>query len=72
MGKQQSKLVRPNANVINEVKVVERELSLFQIEICLILITIFLGLSFALKIYSMHNKILKKKYILRANSMDRV
>lgn len=72
MGKEQSKFVRPNANVVNEVKVVEHQIDLFKIELYLILITAFVCLNFALKIYSIHNKILKKKYMSKASNLERV
>lgn len=72
MGTENSKLERPNANVINEVNVAEDPVNLSQIKICLTILTILACLSFALKLYSMHNRILKKKYLSQGNSPDKI
>lgn len=72
MGQEQSKIVKPNANVVNEVKVVEREVNLFKVELYLVLLTAFVCLNFALKVYAMHNKILKKKYLAKASNQVQV
>lgn len=71
MGKEQSKIVKPNANVVNTVEVTEN-INLKQIEICLIIITILLGLQFIYQIYAIHHKNLKKKYVSRANDLDKI
>lgn len=72
MGKQQSKVVKPNANVVNEVVVENNTHELDTIKLYLLLITIILSINFALGIYAMHNKRLKKKYYSRANDLDKI
>lgn len=72
MGGRTSKITNPTANVVNEVTVIPEGDKLFLIELCLIVMTIITCLSFALHIYSMHNKILKKKYLSRANNLDKI
>lgn len=69
MGKTLSKVDKPNANVVNEV-VVNTGLNL--VEICLIIITVITLLILALKLYAMHNKKLKKKYMSRSNELDKI
>ena len=70
MGKQQSKVENPSANVINEVEIMQ-ENNLYFIEICLALITILVILDSILRIISFHNKRLKKKYTNRISELDR-
>lgn len=72
MGEQQSKVVKPNANVVNEVVVENNTPELDTIKLYLLLITIILSINFALGIYAMHNKRLKKKYYSRANDLDKI
>ena len=68
----QSKLNRPTANVINEIEVGQEKINLNKIEICLLIITILIGLNFVLKIYNMHTRRLRKIYLSRANDVDKV
>ena len=68
----QSKLNRPTANVINEIEVGQEKINLNKIEICLLIITILIGLNFVLRIYNMHTRRLRKRYISRANDLDKV
>lgn len=72
MCKTQTKLDRPTANVINEVEVLQNKINLDKIEICLIIVTILLGLNFVLKVYSMHTRRLRKRYSSRANELDKI
>lgn len=73
MGQPESKVVKPNANVVNEV-IVENNYSkdLDAIKLYLLLISIVLSTNFILSIYAMHNKKLKKKYSSRANDLDKI
>lgn len=72
MGGKESKIDNPTANVINEVEVMENRVDLHTIELCLIIMTILIALNSILKAYAFHNKRLKKKYISRANDLDKV
>ena len=72
MGNEESKIVNPKANVINEITVMHEDHELFVIEICLVLISILMCLNLAMNIYSMHNKRLKKRYLSRGNSLDKI
>lgn len=72
MGGRTSKITRPTANVVNEVTVIPEGDKLYLIELCLIILTIVTCMSFGLHIYSMHNKILKKRYLSRANNLDKI
>lgn len=74
MGKPNSKLENPNANVINEVEI-EQDRSPDQstIQLYLLIITVCVCLNFFLKVYSLHNKRLKKKYTVNSNnSSDKI
>lgn len=72
MGQKSSKIENPNANVINEIEVGQGTVNLERIEICLMIIAILTILDFALRIYSIHNRKLKKKYMSRANDLDKI
>lgn len=72
MGKPNSKVENPNANVVNEVVIQDNKSELDTIKLYLLLITIILSINFALGIYAMHNKRLKKKYYSRANDLDKI
>lgn len=72
MGGQESKIDRPNANVINEVKIVEVEAST---KIYLIIIIAIMVLQFMTTLYQLHKKAIKKNYarsISLANGLDKV
>lgn len=69
MGKQESKLERPSANVINEVEVNEQ---IVNYEVYLIIITVLLAAHLAIKLYSWHKKTLKKTYMARAASVAQI
>lgn len=72
MCQSQTKLDRPTANVINEVEVLQDKINLNKIEICIIIITIIIGLNFLLRLYSMHSRRLKKRYSSRATELDKI
>lgn len=64
MGGQESKLDRPNANVINNVKIVEVEAST---KIYLIIIIAIMFLQLATHLYQLHKKSIKKSYALSSS-----
>lgn len=74
MGKPNSKVVDPNANVVNEVVVENNNNSedLYMIKIYTLLITIILSINFVISVYGLHNKKLKKRYMSKATDLDRV
>lgn len=72
MGKPNSKIENPNANVVNEVIVERKEFNFSQIELCVLLITIIVCINLALKLYTFHNRRLKKRYMSRANELDTI
>lgn len=72
MGRPHSKVENANANVLNEVVIDNNNQDLFEIKIYILLVAIITVLNLAFKIYAMHNKKLKKKYISRANELDKI
>lgn len=72
MGNPESKLEKPNANVINEVEIKEDKINLQTIEICMIIITIVSIINLALHVFALHNKKLKKKYISMGNQLNKI
>lgn len=71
MGNEESKIQDPKANVINEVEVVDKQDSnslQLQLWIIIFLITIQIGL----KLFLLHKKSLKRRYMNRAASMAEV
>lgn len=71
MGKPNSKIEKPSANVINEVEVVQnRNPDQSAIQLYLLIITVCVSLNFLLKLYSLHSKRLKKKYT--GNNMEKI
>ena len=72
MGGQESKITDPKANVVNEVVITHNNSDLLLIEICLLIITTIVCIDVLVKIYSQHNKILKKKYQSRETDLDKM
>lgn len=60
------------ANVVNNVKIIDHRDDINSLWILLLIITIVLVLQFSLTIYVKHNKIIKKRYIGRANHLDHI
>lgn len=56
MGNKSTKIQDPKANVINEIEIDQKQVNTERIEICLVIITIFTVLTFALRVYAIHNK----------------
>lgn len=71
MGKEQSKIVNPKANVVNEVEVVENNTS-GSLPFLLWIIIILLSIQIGLKVFLLHKKSLKRRYMARAMSMDKI
>lgn len=72
MGGQESKIANPNANVINEVKIVEVENSS---TIYLKIIIAIMALQLLTTVYQLHKRSLKKNYVRSmslANELDKV
>lgn len=72
MGGQESKIKNPNANVINEVKIVEVESST---TIYLIIMIAIMGAQLLTTLYQLHKRSLIKSYIRShslANGIDKV
>lgn len=72
MGGQKSKIENPNANVINEVKIVEVESS---IQTYLIIIIAIMAMQLLVTVYQLHKRSLKKNYtrsISLANELNKV
>lgn len=62
MGWGQSKLEKPNANVINTVKIVDHTSHLNDIWWFLLILILLSSVKLFIKLYSTHNKFLKKRY----------
>ena len=71
MGSWGSKVEKPVANVVNKVEIEEQNGITF-IECLMLIITVILTLQFILKLYSIHKKTLKKKYMSRAMSIPQL
>ena len=61
MGGQESKITDPKANVVNEVVITHNNSDLLLIEICLLIRTTIVCIDVPVKIYSHHNKMVKKR-----------
>lgn len=73
MGNRETKIVDPKANVINEVIVEQKNNNgIDQIKLYLLIITVILGIELVLKLYKMHNKRIKKRYIGQINEVERI
>lgn len=72
MGGKQSKITDPAANIVNEIEVNQEMANFALIETTLVIISVLMCLSVALKLYSMHNKMLKRKYLNRINSVEKI
>lgn len=71
MGKEQSKIENPKANVVNEVEVTETKDST-SLQLLLWIIIMLLILQVGLKIFLLHKKSLKRRYMTRAASMAQI
>jgi hypothetical protein len=60
------------ANVVNNVRIIDHTDDINALWILLLIITIVLVLQFLLTIYVKHNKIIKKRYMSRANHLDQI
>lgn len=60
------------ANVVNNVRIIDHTDDINALWILLLIITIVLVLQFLLTIYVKHNKIIKKRYMSRANQLDQI
>lgn len=72
MGKEQSKIANPKANVINEVVVEQKDNGFEQIKLYLLIIAAVAVIELALKLYGMHNKRIKKRYTGQVNEIERI
>ena len=71
MGKHQSKIDNPNANIINEVEMVQPTND----NMYLIIITVLLSAQLAIQVYQLHKKALLKRYLNAAsvaNQLDKI
>lgn len=72
MGKTQSKVEKPNANVINNVKIVDHTQEINSLWLLLLILIILSTINLLIKIYQLHKKSLKKKYSSRADNLDKI
>lgn len=71
MGERQSTIKDSNANVINEIVVTEVD-GITEIKYMLLIISILISLQFFVQVYQMHNRTIKKKYLARSASTDKI
>lgn len=60
------------ANVVNNVKIVDHTEDIQALWVLILILTITSVAQFLLTLYIKHNKILKRRYMSRANNLDRV
>jgi len=64
------KTVDSTANVINKVE--SSNINLYWVHILLIIIVVIMCTTFFYKIYNMHNKCLRKRYMSQGNDLDKI
>lgn len=72
MGKPQSKIVNPNANVINNVEIVDHTAHIDSLWYLLLILTVLCAVNLLLKVYLMHKRSIKKRYMSRGNDLDKI
>lgn len=72
MGGQKSKIERPNANVVNNVEIIDHTNQLDSLWFLLLISTILSAVSLLIKIYLLHKRSLRKRYASRANELDKI
>lgn len=72
MGKQQSKIVNPNANVINNVEIVDHTAQIDSLWYLLLILIVLCAVNLLLKVYLLHKRSIKKRYMSRANELDKI
>lgn len=72
MGAQKSKIEKPNANVINNLEIIDHTTQLDSIWYLLLIITVISVANLSIRIYLLHKRSLRKRYISRANELDKI
>lgn len=72
MGKTESKIENPNANVVNKVEIVDHSKEINSLWVLTLILVIIAATNLLLKIYIFHKRSLRKKYTSRANDLDKV
>lgn len=72
MGGHESKIEKPNANVINNLEIIDHTDQLNSIRYLLLAITVISIADLSIRIYQLHKKSLRKRYLSRANELDKI
>lgn len=72
MGGKNTKLDNPKANVINNVEIIDHTSQLSSLWYLLLISAILSAVNLLLKIYILHKRSLKKRYISRGNDLDKI
>lgn len=72
MGAKESKIEDPNANIINNVEIVDHTNHLESIWNILLITVILSATNLLIKIYLLHKKSLRKRYISRGNDLEKI
>lgn len=72
MGKPNSKIEKPNANVVNNLEIIDHTEQIDSLWTLFLIAIIISTVDLLLKFYLLHKKSLKRKYVSRANDLDKV
>lgn len=72
MGGSESKIEDPNANVVNNIEIVDHTQHLNAIWYLVLITLIISSLNLFLALYKLHKRSLRKKYMSRANDLQKI
>lgn len=72
MGCQKPKIEKPNANVVNNVEIIDHTTQLDELWYLLLINTVVSAASLLIKTYLLHETSPRKRYISRANESDKI
>lgn len=72
MGKTESKLEKPNANVVNNLEIIDHREQINSLWILLLILIIITAVNLIMKLYILHKRSLRKRYASRATDLDKV
>lgn len=72
MGGKESKIENPNANVVNNIEIIDHTSQLDSLWYLLLISTVLCAVNLLLKIYLLHKRSLRKRYVSRANDLEKI
>lgn len=72
MGGKESKIDNPNANVVNNVEIIDHTTQLNSLWYLVLILTLLSAAHLLLKLYLLHKRSLRKRYASRGNDLEKI